>query len=76
MEHQHANTLDSSDPTESSEELDLKVNLPGIFRCRFNRNLSGYVVSDWGATHDTAALNANGGLEMEQPGDYLLIGKQ
>ncbi|KAF5378894.1 hypothetical protein D9615_006860 [Tricholomella constricta] len=34
----------------------------------------GYVVSDWGATHDSASDNANGGLDMEQPGDYILIG--
>ncbi|KAL0950462.1 hypothetical protein HGRIS_010410 [Hohenbuehelia grisea] len=34
----------------------------------------GYVVSDWGATHDTAAENANAGLEMEQPGDFIVIG--
>ncbi|KAJ2914198.1 hypothetical protein MD484_g6200, partial [Candolleomyces efflorescens] len=34
----------------------------------------GYVVSDWGATHDSAAENANNGLEMEQPGDYIVVG--
>jgi beta-glucosidase len=34
----------------------------------------GYVVSDWGATHDSASGNANAGLDMEQPGDYILIG--
>ncbi|KAF8069314.1 glycoside hydrolase family 3 protein [Lyophyllum atratum] len=34
----------------------------------------GYVVSDWGATHDSAAENANAGLDMEQPGDYIVIG--
>lgn len=34
----------------------------------------GYVVSDWGATHDSASDNANAGLDMEQPGDYILIG--
>ncbi|KAK0435930.1 glycoside hydrolase family 3 protein [Desarmillaria tabescens] len=34
----------------------------------------GYVVSDWGATHDSASDNANAGLDMEQPGDYLKIG--
>lgn len=32
-------------------------------------------VSDWGATHDSAADNANAGLDMEQPGDYILIGE-
>ncbi|KAF5391099.1 hypothetical protein D9757_003176 [Collybiopsis confluens] len=34
----------------------------------------GYLVSDWGATHDSAAANANAGLDMEQPGDFILIG--
>ncbi|KAG6861072.1 hypothetical protein C0995_004170 [Termitomyces sp. Mi166 len=34
----------------------------------------GYVVSDWGATHDSARDNANAGLDMEQPGDYIIIG--
>ncbi|KAK7038385.1 glycoside hydrolase family 3 protein [Favolaschia claudopus] len=34
----------------------------------------GYIVSDWGATHDSAADNANAGLDMEMPGDYILIG--
>ena len=34
----------------------------------------GFVVSDWGATHDSAAENANAGLDMEQPGDYIFIG--
>ena len=34
----------------------------------------GYVMSDWGATHDSAADNANAGLDMEQPGDYIVIG--
>ncbi|KAJ7110730.1 glycoside hydrolase family 3 protein [Mycena crocata] len=34
----------------------------------------GYVVSDWGATHDSAADNANAGLDMEQPGNYIVIG--
>ncbi|KAF8896680.1 glycoside hydrolase family 3 protein [Infundibulicybe gibba] len=27
----------------------------------------GFVVSDWGATHDSAADNANAGLDMEHP---------
>ncbi|KAJ6568119.1 glycoside hydrolase family 3 protein [Mycena sp. CBHHK59/15] len=35
---------------------------------------SGFVVSDWGATHDSASDNANAGLDMEQPGDWILIG--
>ncbi|KAK0199460.1 glycoside hydrolase family 3 protein [Desarmillaria ectypa] len=34
----------------------------------------GYAVSDWGATHDSASDNANAGLDMEQPEDYLGIG--
>ncbi|KAJ6599424.1 glycoside hydrolase superfamily [Mycena sp. CBHHK59/15] len=34
----------------------------------------GHVVSDWGATHDSVADNANAGLDMEQPGDWILIG--
>jgi hypothetical protein len=34
----------------------------------------GFVVSDWGATHDSTADNANAGLDMEQPGDWILIG--
>ncbi|KAJ7489647.1 glycoside hydrolase family 3 protein [Mycena galericulata] len=34
----------------------------------------GFIVSDWGATHDSAADNANAGLDMEQPGDYILVG--
>jgi beta-glucosidase len=31
-------------------------------------------MSDWGATHDSASDNANAGLDMEQPGDWILIG--
>jgi len=34
----------------------------------------GFVVSDWGATHDSASDNALAGLDMEQPGDFILIG--
>ncbi|KAJ7028340.1 glycoside hydrolase family 3 protein [Mycena alexandri] len=34
----------------------------------------GFVMSDWGATHDSASDNANAGLDMEQPGDYIVIG--
>ncbi|KAJ7608391.1 glycoside hydrolase family 3 protein [Roridomyces roridus] len=34
----------------------------------------GFIVSDWGATHDSASDNANAGLDMEQPGDFILIG--
>lgn len=32
-------------------------------------------MSDWGATHDSAADNANAGLDMEQPGDSIFIGE-
>jgi len=31
-------------------------------------------MSDWGATHDSAADNANAGMDTEQPGDYIVIG--
>ncbi|KAJ7614790.1 glycoside hydrolase family 3 protein [Roridomyces roridus] len=34
----------------------------------------GFIVSDWGATHDSATTNANAGLDMEQPGDWIVIG--
>lgn len=30
-----------------------------------NAGFEGFVVSDWGATHDSAADNANAGLDME-----------
>lgn len=49
----------------------------GYARASSNANgigFQGYVVSDWGATHDSAADNANAGLDMEQPGDYIVIG--
>ena len=32
---------------------------------RREAGFKGYVVSDWGATHDSAADNANAGLDME-----------
>lgn len=32
------------------------------------------MISDWGATHGTATDNANAGLDMEMPGDWILIG--
>jgi beta-glucosidase len=41
---------------------------------RKSTGFQGFVVSDWGATHDTAADNVNAGLDMEMPGDYILIG--
>ncbi|KAF8526195.1 glycoside hydrolase family 3 protein [Hysterangium stoloniferum] len=34
----------------------------------------GYVMSDWGATHPTTSQYANAGLDMEQPGDFILVG--
>ncbi|KAF8342918.1 glycosyl hydrolase family 3 N terminal domain-containing protein [Cantharellus anzutake] len=34
----------------------------------------GFVVSDWGATHGSAADNANSGLDVEMPGGWILIG--
>ncbi|KAG8825233.1 hypothetical protein FRC19_011846 [Serendipita sp. 401] len=34
----------------------------------------GATISDWGATHDSAQENAIAGLDMEQPGDYIVIG--
>jgi len=34
----------------------------------------GAVISDWGATHDSAKENANAGLDIEMPGDWILIG--
>ncbi|KIM49543.1 glycoside hydrolase family 3 protein [Hebeloma cylindrosporum] len=45
----------------------------GILQKNGFRGEYGYVVSDWGATHDSAADNANAGLDMEQPGDYIII---
>ncbi|KAJ3570123.1 hypothetical protein NP233_g4610 [Leucocoprinus birnbaumii] len=47
------------------------ANLLGLLQ---KNGFQGYVVSDWGATHDSAADNANAGLDMEQPGDYIVIG--
>ncbi|CAE6466839.1 unnamed protein product [Rhizoctonia solani] len=41
---------------------------------RKESNFKGLVMSDWGATHDNAATYANAGLDMEQPGDWILIG--
>jgi beta-glucosidase len=41
---------------------------------RKNAGFQGFVVSDWGATHDTTADNVNAGLDMEMPGDYIIIG--
>ncbi|CCO32887.1 hypothetical protein BN14_06951 [Rhizoctonia solani AG-1 IB] len=41
---------------------------------RKESKFKGLVMSDWGATHDNAATYANAGLDMEQPGDWILIG--
>lgn len=37
-------------------------------------DFEGFVMSDWGATHPTTSQYANAGLDMEQPGDFILIG--
>ncbi|KAF9515679.1 glycoside hydrolase family 3 protein [Hydnum rufescens UP504] len=34
----------------------------------------GYVVSDWGRTHGLAIGNTAAGLDIEMPGDWILIG--
>ncbi|KAF8290885.1 glycoside hydrolase [Clavulina sp. PMI_390] len=34
----------------------------------------GYVLSDWGATHSDATTLANAGLDIEMPGDWIVIG--
>jgi beta-glucosidase len=47
--------------------------LCGEYLAHYSHRL-GFVVSDWGATHDSAADNANAGLDMEQPGDNIVIG--
>lgn len=60
--------------------MGLKVTTYGHYRIYASRSFrfgfAGYVVSDWGATHDSAADNANAGLDMEQPGDYIVIGER
>jgi beta-glucosidase-like glycosyl hydrolase len=40
-----------------------------------SNGFKGFLVSDWGATHDSATDNANAGLDMEMPGDWILIGE-
>ncbi|KAJ6462450.1 glycoside hydrolase family 3 protein [Mycena sanguinolenta] len=50
------------------------ANLIGPTGLLRNDGFQGFIVSDWGATHDSASDNANAGLDMEQPGDYILIG--
>ncbi|TFK63100.1 hypothetical protein BDN72DRAFT_848024 [Pluteus cervinus] len=56
--------------TSSCEHPEL-IGDQGILR---KAGFRGYVMSDWGATHGNAALVANSGLDMEQPGDFLIIG--
>ncbi|KAH8922233.1 glycoside hydrolase family 3 protein [Atractiella rhizophila] len=34
----------------------------------------GYVMSDWGASHGSAQSTVQAGLDMEQPGDWILVG--
>ncbi|TFK95652.1 glycoside hydrolase family 3 protein [Pterulicium gracile] len=41
---------------------------------RKDLGFKGWIVSDWGATHDSATDHANAGMDMEQPGDWILIG--
>lgn len=40
-----------------------------------SNGFKGFVVSDYGATHGTAAEIANAGMEMEQPGEFDPLGK-
>ncbi|TRM67542.1 glycoside hydrolase family 3 protein [Schizophyllum amplum] len=56
--------------TSTCHNADL-IGANGLLR---NDGFKGFVVSDWGATHDSATDNANAGLDMEQPGDWILIG--
>jgi beta-glucosidase len=45
----------------------------GLLRAK--AGFRGYVVSDWGATHDSAADNANAGLDMEYVFPVLSMGQ-
>lgn len=56
----------------SSCHNDLMLGNGGILR---SSGFRGFLVSDWGATHDSAADNANAGLDVEMPGDWILIGE-
>ena len=51
------------------------TNLDQASHLTLREYLLGYIMSDWGATHDSASDNANAGLDMEQPGDYIVIGE-
>lgn len=51
----------------SKAKLGFKVRIirvPALLEQLLN-DCPGFVVSDWGATHDTAEDNANAGLDME-----------
>ncbi|GJJ13771.1 hypothetical protein Clacol_008028 [Clathrus columnatus] len=39
-----------------------------------NLGFQGFLMSDWGATHPTTSAYARAGLDMEQPGDFIIIG--
>ncbi|KAB5594636.1 hypothetical protein CTheo_1958 [Ceratobasidium theobromae] len=46
---------------------------------RKESNFKGVAMSDWGATHGSAATTANAGLDMDlpierQPGDWIIVG--
>lgn len=76
MTHHHVITQSSLVRMAFCEGMDLKVcNAFRTYIQLVDPAFSGYVVSDWGATHDSAADNANAGLDMEQPGDYIVIGE-
>lgn len=40
----------------------------------YSNGFQGFTISDWGATHPSTSQTANAGLDMEQPGDFILIG--
>jgi hypothetical protein len=67
--------LGCSDRAAYFRRMDLKVCQPSSTTLALvSIAILGFVVSDWGATHDSANDNANAGLDMEQPGDYIVIG--
>ncbi|KAL8276341.1 hypothetical protein RQP46_011266 [Phenoliferia psychrophenolica] len=49
-----------------------KALLTGLLR--EEGGFKGFVVSDWGATHGSARDAVKAGLDMEQPGDSIVIG--
>lgn len=76
MTHHHVITQSSLVRMAFCEGMDSRVcNAFKTYIPLVDPPFSGYVVSDWGATHDSAADNANAGLDMEQPGDYIVIGE-